>query len=108
MSDIIGAMRGRSEPRDHSSVVDDDPLAGARTSYGQRDWVSARDQYTAAHETADLGSDDLYALGNSYWWLGLLDQALPIFQAAHRSYLTAGQANSAALVALTTGSEPMI
>ncbi len=84
-------------------VKDNDPLASARKAYRRRDWITARDQYTAALEGGELDSGDLYALGNSHWWLGMLDQALPFFQEAHRRYLVQGQGNTAALVALTTG-----
>jgi DNA-binding CsgD family transcriptional regulator len=78
-------------------------LAEARTAYERRDWGAARDAYRSALGDAPLGGDDLYAYANTYWWLGQLDQALPILGDAHRALLAEGRPRTAALVALDTG-----
>ena len=78
-------------------------LDAARAAYGQRDWVAARDAFRAARAAAPLSGDDLYALANTYWWLGELDDALPLLADAHRELLAEGRPRTAALVALDTG-----
>ena len=80
-----------------------DQLATARAAYNRRDWRSACDAYREAADDALLGGEDLYAYANTYWWLGRLDEALPILGDAHRALLTEGQPRVAALVALDTG-----
>lgn len=80
-----------------------DHLATARAAYARRDWRSACDAYRKALEDALLGGEDLYAYANTYWWLGRVDEALPVLGDAHRALLTEGQPRLAALVALDTG-----
>ena len=75
----------------------------ARAAYERRDWLAARDAFQAARATAPLSSDDLYALANTHWWLGKLDDALPLLADAHRELLAEGRGRMAALVALDTG-----
>jgi DNA-binding CsgD family transcriptional regulator len=80
-----------------------DQLDAARTAYRRRDWVAARDAFRSALGEEALTGDDLYALANSHWWLGELDDALPILGDAHRALLADGRPRTAALVALDTG-----
>lgn len=78
-------------------------LADARAAYERRDWLTACDAYRAALGEAPLGGEDLYAFANTYWWLGLIDEALPLLGDAHRALLAEGSSRTAALVALDTG-----
>ena len=78
-------------------------LDAARTAYARRDWLVARDGLELARAEEELSGDDLYALANTYWWLGQLDRALPALAEAHRVLLAEGRRRTAALVALDTG-----
>ncbi len=78
-------------------------LDAGRTAYERRDWVTARDAFRVARTTASLSGDDLYALANTHWWLGELDEALPLLAEAHRALVAEGRRRTAALVALDTG-----
>lgn len=80
-----------------------DLLEGARAAFGRRDWVAARQQFRAARDREALSADNLYALANSAWWLGALDEALPAQQKAYRLYLDEDRPRQAALVSLDTG-----
>ena len=82
---------------------DDDIVASARAAYDRRDWVAARGAFRAAERQDDLAADDLYALANCSWWLGDLDEALPIMEQAYRRSLDEGRPRVAALVALDIG-----
>ncbi len=78
-------------------------LSAAREASLQRDWIRARDALVAAAADVRLGAEDLYALGNCHWWLGALDEALPVLQGAYRAFLDDGEPRTAALVALDVG-----
>jgi ATP/maltotriose-dependent transcriptional regulator MalT len=78
-------------------------LDEARTAYGRREWRVAADAYRRALTDGKVGGEDLYAYANTYWWLGQLDEALPLLADAHRALLGEGQPRTAALVALDTG-----
>ncbi|MFP5319349.1 MAG: LuxR C-terminal-related transcriptional regulator [Acidimicrobiia bacterium] len=80
-----------------------EPLLAARVAYGRRDWVAARECFRAVRQAGSLPGEDLYALANSHWWLGEIDDALPLLTEAHRALLEEGQPRTAALVALDTG-----
>ena len=82
---------------------DDDIVASARAAYDRRDWVAARAAFRAAERQRDLAADDVYALANCSWWLGELDEALPVMEQAYRLSLDEGRAGAAALVALDIG-----
>jgi DNA-binding CsgD family transcriptional regulator len=78
-------------------------LAEARAAYERRDWLRACDAYRATLDEGSLGGEDLYAYANTYWWLGRLDEALPILGDAHQALLREAAPRTAALVALDTG-----
>lgn len=80
-----------------------DELREAHAAYGRRDWVVARECFRAARNVAPLSGEELYALANTHWWLGELDEAMPLLADAHRALLSEGQPRTAALVALDTG-----
>jgi len=78
-------------------------LEAGRSAYARRDWLVARNGLELARAEEGLSGDDLYALANTYWWLGQLDRALPALAEAHRVLLAEGRRRTAALVALDTG-----
>jgi ATP/maltotriose-dependent transcriptional regulator MalT len=80
-----------------------DALEVARDAYRRRDWVAARSAFDAARDAAPLGADDLYALANCGWWLGDLDEALPLQEEAYRCYLAADRPAAAAFAAIDLG-----
>jgi DNA-binding CsgD family transcriptional regulator len=77
-----------------------EPLSRARDAYRRRRWLEARDAFDAADADAALGPDDRYARASCAWWLGDLDEALPLLQTAYRSYLDHDDPGSAAMAAL--------
>ena len=77
-----------------------DVVAQARDAYARRDWPRARDGFQAAGATATLSADDQYALAESAWWLGLIDEAVAGYEHAYRGYLADGQPRRAAHCAL--------
>jgi DNA-binding NarL/FixJ family response regulator len=80
-----------------------DLLEAARDAYRRRDWVAARAHFGAARAEEPLGAEDLYALSNCAWWLGDLDEALPVQQEVYRLHIDADQRGPAALVAMDIG-----
>jgi len=75
-------------------------LHHAREAFGRRDWIAAR----AAFKDADgLTADDVYAMATCAWWLGELDDALPLMQQAYALHVESGDAEAAAMVALDLG-----
>ena len=50
-------------------------LAAARAAFAARQWASAYDGFRAAHEETPLDADDLNALAEASWWLGLMDES---------------------------------
>ena len=75
-------------------------LERAKAAYAERDWVSARNRFEQAHAEAPLGADDLAALADCSWWLGDIDQCLPVQHEVYRLHVEAGRAADAALMAL--------
>jgi DNA-binding CsgD family transcriptional regulator len=82
---------------------DGDVLARARNPSVWRDGVVAPHDFTKASRSRDLHPDDLYARANCAWWLGDLDEALPLLQRVHQRYLDVEDPGSAALVAIDVG-----
>lgn len=82
---------------------DGDLLGRARVAYAHRDWVSARRDFTEVSRTGDLHPADLYALSNCAWWLGDLDECLPLQRQVHQRFLDLDDPASAALVAIDVG-----
>jgi ATP/maltotriose-dependent transcriptional regulator MalT len=85
-----------------------DPVREARDAYRRRQWVAARHAFRLVHDRDGLGPDDLYALSNCAWWLGDLDEALPLQQQAYQAFLDVEEPASAALVAIDVGYTLMI
>ena len=79
-----------------------DQLAAARAAFAARDWVGAHDAFVAGREEAPLDADDLSALREASWWLGLMDEALAAGEEAYRLYLDASTNRRAADLAFHT------
>jgi DNA-binding NarL/FixJ family response regulator len=77
-------------------------LAAARAAFAARDWAGARGGFLAARQEAPLGADDLSALGQASWWLGLMDESLAAREEAYQLYLGASDNRRAAYCAFDT------
>ncbi|MGH9010109.1 MAG: hypothetical protein ACRDYF_09725 [Acidimicrobiia bacterium] len=64
-------------------------LAAARTAFAARRWADAHDRFLAARQEAPLDADDLSALSQASWWLGLMDESLAAGEEAYKLYLEA-------------------
>ena len=71
-------------------------LAAARTAFKARRWADAHDGFLAARQEAPLDADDLAALSQAAWWLGLLDESLAAGEEAYKLYLDASNNRRAA------------
>ncbi|MBA3249883.1 MAG: helix-turn-helix transcriptional regulator [Geodermatophilaceae bacterium] len=80
-----------------------DLLSSARASYARRDWPDAYDGLKAAQQNATLSADDLHALADAAWWLGLIKETLTITEDCHRHFLEEGRPLRAAMNALDIG-----
>lgn len=88
-------------------------MAGAaRDAYGRRQWSEARNLYRACRQVGDLPADDLSALADAAWWLGLVDESIESAEAAyhanlalHRRREAAGQATTIAVNHFLRGQE---
>jgi ATP/maltotriose-dependent transcriptional regulator MalT len=60
-------------------------LEAGREAYRRRDWTAAREGFLDARDQMLLGAEDLYALGDCFWWLGAHGEGLPILQEAYRA-----------------------
>jgi DNA-binding CsgD family transcriptional regulator len=78
-------------------------LEAARAAYDRCDWVAARAAFRAVHERGGLDPDDVAAFADCAWWLGDLDEAIPLHQQAYRRFLEVGAPARAALTALELG-----
>ena len=80
-----------------------DTLAAARDAYADRDWPRAHELFTTARdEGASLSAEDLDALSDAAWWLGLVDESVDVADAAYRSYLDQDRPADAVMSALGT------
>ena len=83
-----------------SSAVDS--LASAREAASRHAWREAYNAYREADASALLPRDlELYA--DAAWWSGRLDEAIALRERAYGAYSSAGDALSAARLALTVG-----
>jgi DNA-binding NarL/FixJ family response regulator len=74
-----------------------DRLTVARTAFAARDWTGARDGFVAARDDLPLDADDLNALAEAAWWLGLMDESLAAREAAYERYLERSDNRRAAM-----------
>jgi DNA-binding NarL/FixJ family response regulator len=75
-------------------------LEAARDAYRHHDWAAARERFAAARSAAALAPADLEALADAAWWLGDVEEALPVLEAAHRGYLEQDRPGPAAMAAI--------
>lgn len=80
-----------------------DLLAAARDAYTRRDWPGAYRALSSIRQRSELDTDDLYALGDAAWWLGLIKETLSISEECYRRYLKEGRPLRAAMNALDAG-----
>ena len=80
-----------------------DLLAKARAAYARRDWPDAYRDLTTARRHSALTTEDLYALADAAWWLGLIKETLTISEECHQHYLDEGRPLLAAMNALDIG-----
>jgi DNA-binding NarL/FixJ family response regulator len=71
-------------------------LDAARTAFAARHWADAHDGFLAARQEGSLEADDLSALSQAAWWLGLMDESLAAGEEAYRLYLDASNNRRAA------------
>jgi DNA-binding NarL/FixJ family response regulator len=80
-----------------------DPLAAARTAYARRDWPEAYRGLAAARQRGALATDDLNALADAAWWLGMISETLTVSEECHQRFLAEGRPVRAAMNALDIG-----
>lgn len=78
----------------------DDLLAVARASYARRDWPVAYRSLAAARVQRSLTADDLHAMADAAWWLGLVKETMTISEECHQHFLAEGKPLRAAMIAL--------
>jgi SAM-dependent methyltransferase len=81
----------------------DELLGRARVAYERRDWPAAYRDLRRLHEQEGLATDDLFALGDAAWWLGLIRETLSLSEQCHRRFLDEGRVDRAAANALEIG-----
>jgi DNA-binding NarL/FixJ family response regulator len=74
-----------------------DELAAARAAFAARDWSRAHDRFVTARRTVPFDADDLNALAESAWWLGLMEESLAAREAAYERYLEVSNNRRAAM-----------
>jgi tetratricopeptide (TPR) repeat protein len=77
-----------------------DKLAAARAAFAAHDWIGAREGFVAARERTTLDADDLHALAEASWWLGLMDESQAARKEAYGAYLKASDNRRAAMRAV--------
>jgi ATP/maltotriose-dependent transcriptional regulator MalT len=75
-------------------------LEKARQAYDRRDWQAARDGFVAAAAANPLSADDAFALADSAWWLGRVEESLAAGERAYRQYLEGDRPAQAAMAAI--------
>jgi DNA-binding CsgD family transcriptional regulator len=81
----------------------DEVLRRARSAYARRDWPAAYQDLKRLHEQQALATDDLHALGDAAWWLGLIRETLTLSEQCYRRFLDEGRVDRAATNALDIG-----
>jgi DNA-binding NarL/FixJ family response regulator len=69
----------------------------ARAAFAARDWTGAHDAFLTARQEVSLDADDLNALAEASWWLGLMDESLAPREEADARYLEASDNRRAAM-----------
>jgi hypothetical protein len=79
----------------------DEVLRRARSAYERRDWPAAYRDLKRLHEQQVLATDDLHALGDAAWWLGLIRETLS--EQCYQRFLDEGRVDRAATNAMDIG-----
>jgi DNA-binding CsgD family transcriptional regulator len=75
-------------------------LDSAHEARAQRNWPRARDLFLAARDQRALRAEDLEALADAAWWMGLVDESMAAFEEAYRLYLHGERPREAAMTAM--------
>ena len=63
----------------------------ARASYARRDWPVTYRSLAAVREHRSLTADDLHAMADAAWWLGLVKETMTISEECHQHFLAEGR-----------------
>jgi DNA-binding CsgD family transcriptional regulator len=85
---------------DDDTLDDTDIVRAAHDALARRDWAAARRDFLAAKAQDALRSDDVYALAEADWWLGLIQEALAAYEESYHRYLREDRRERAAMSAL--------
>jgi DNA-binding NarL/FixJ family response regulator len=80
-----------------------DILSRARTAYERGDWDAAYRDLKLLRDRQALGAEDLYALGDAAWWLGLVRETFAVSEECYQGFLAEGRVSRAAMTALGLG-----
>ena len=80
-----------------------DRLTEARAALERRDWAVAYELFADLRRRHGLDGEDLSALGDAAWWLGLIRESLQACEESHERFLAEGRVDRAAMVALEAG-----
>ena len=90
-------MPAATEPENSALLRAVDKLTAARAAFAARDWTRAHDGFVTARHDVPFEADDLNALAEAAWWLGLMDESLAAREAAYEQYLKASDNRRAAM-----------
>ena len=88
------------ETIDDNSDDDTGLVRAARDALARRDWTAARRDFLAAKAEDALRPDDLYALAEADWWLGLIQESLAAYEESYYRYLREDRRERAAMSAM--------
>ena len=80
-----------------------DRLAKARDAHRRREWAAAYDALSQLRRAGPLDGDDLAALSDAAWWLGLIRESLEACEEGHERFLADGLVDRAAMLAIEAG-----
>ena len=84
-----------------TQTIEDSPLARGREAAGKHAWREAYEALKQADASRELQGADLWALSESAWWIGQIDECISARERAYTAYLDEGNPQMAALTALS-------
>jgi DNA-binding CsgD family transcriptional regulator/tetratricopeptide (TPR) repeat protein len=78
-------------------------LKQAREAFVGRQWVLAYQRFLEARTQEAFEPEDLAALADSAWWLGLIEESVAAFEEAYTHHIGKGEPRAAAIAALSIG-----
>ena len=81
----------------------DERLGEARAAHRRGAWAAAYQLFAEVRASRRLATDDLAALSDAAWWLGLIRETLEVSEECHHRLLEEGRLEEAAMVALENG-----